>query len=73
MVLVPSYKIELAMACDEGKNGTVSYYNNTCTSVQDICHNFNLTYVENRRDPTTGYTQCFNGTHDIPLEKVIVQ
>ncbi len=65
-----SYKVELARACDEGHNGTVSYFDNRCAAVEEICHHFNLTYAPDSMDPDTNLTQCNNGTHDVPVDMV---
>ena len=70
---VSSYTIELASACDlsnGGDNGTFSYFDNRCASVEEICSRFDLSYVGDRRHQESNFTQCNNGTHDIPLDKV---
>ncbi len=66
---VTCYKVELAKSCEEGTNGTVSYFDNHCTAIQDICQHFNFTYVPSW-DPDTNLTRCNNGTHDIPVAQV---
>ena len=68
--VITSYKVELAAACGEGQNGTVSYFSNRCSPVQEICEHYNLTYAPDSFDPDTGLAQCSNGTHELPVDKV---
>jgi len=62
----------MAVECDVDQNGGTTYWNNTCTSVDEVCSYYNQTW-----SPTTldqfNFTQCNNGTHDLPLNKVRTQ
>ncbi len=53
-----------------GGNGTFSYFDNRCVSVEEICSRFDLSYAGDRRHLESNFTQCSNGTHDIPLDQV---
>lgn len=64
------YKKEMADACANGTNGAVSYWNNTCTKVNEICDYYNMTHVPDELDKFN-FTMCNNGTHDLSLDKVI--
>ena len=59
---------EMAENCTEGSSGLVSYYNNTCTRVSEICSQFGMQHNVDSLD-SHNFTMCNNGTKDIPLEK----
>ena len=63
------FQKEMAENCTEGSSGFISYYNNTCTKVADICDDFGLQHAPDKLD-SLNFTMCKNVTHDIPLEKV---
>lgn len=50
---------------------TTTFWNKTCTEVEDFCHNFNLDFHENN------FTHCFNitdkGLLPVPLKDVTVR
>ena len=55
------YKKEMANACNNASDlglGQVSYWNNSCTKVQDICSFYNMTHrpdqLDNQVHPTHG-------------------
>ena len=60
---------EMAENCTAGSEGLVSYYNNTCTRVAEICDDHGLQHTASNLD-SHNFTMCTNGTHDFPLEKV---
>ncbi len=68
VIIFFSYKKEMAQTCDEFNDGYISYFDNQCTKVSDICHHFNLTHVTEL--DKHNFTQCSNGTHTLPLEQV---
>jgi solute carrier family 6 amino acid transporter-like protein 5/7/9/14 len=45
-----------------------TYWDKKCTAVADLCENFNYTRVGERDDMDR--LTCFNGTHDVELNKV---
>ena len=59
---------EMAENCTAGSEGLVSYYNNTCTRVAEICDDYGLQHTASNLD-SHNFTMCTNGTHDFPLEK----
>ncbi len=58
----------MAEACDVSKDGRMTYFDNECMAVADVCKHFDMTFV-NELDKNN-YTQCFNGNETLPLEKV---
>ncbi len=69
IVLYISYQKELAFDCNNvTKDGSLTYYDNQCTEIKDLCEMYNLTFVKDldKHD----FAQCYNGTHNIPLDKV---
>ena len=62
---------EMAENCTEASSGLVTYYNNTCTRVAEICNDYGMQHAASNFD-SHNFTMCTNGTHDFPLEKVLV-
>lgn len=63
------YQKEMAEACNNGTGGELSYWNNTCTPIEKICLNYNMTYLPDQVDKFN-FTMCNNGTHNLSLDKV---
>ncbi|XP_059091235.1 sodium- and chloride-dependent glycine transporter 1-like [Tigriopus californicus] len=63
------YQKDQADECNVAGDGFISFYNNTCTPVSDICSSYNMTHVPDQFDQFN-YTMCNNGTMDLPLNKV---
>ena len=63
------YNRGMAEACNTAGDGLISYWNNTCTNVEDICQNYNMKLQADSLDKFN-FTMCNNGTHDLSLDKV---
>ncbi len=63
------YNKDMADECNRNATEDMSYYNNTCIRVSEICSAFELTHNPEAVD-RQNFTVCNNGTHDVHLEKV---
>ncbi len=58
----------MAGECNEFNDGHISYFDNQCMRVADICDYHNMTHIIQL--DKHNFTQCSNGTHTLPLEQV---
>ncbi len=56
----------MAMDCN---SSSVTYWNNQCTDVKDVCSYYDLAYQPDELD-SFKFTMCKNATDNIPLDKV---
>ena len=66
------YKKDMADKCNNGTLGEIgmySYWNGSCTEVEEICTHYNMTWEPNSLDKFN-FTECNNGTHVVSLDKV---
>ena len=62
------YHRGMADECNADGQGLTTYWNNTCTNIEDLCQHYNQTLSDSL--DKFNFTMCNNGTHDITLDKV---
>ena len=65
------YNSEMAATCNSLGDGLISYWNNSCAAVKDICSFYSLEHDEKNWDPFN-FTMCLNGSDSIPLDRVSI-
>ena len=60
------YNKDLAAECSNGTGGLLTYWNNSCTSIDQICTYYNLTHNPNQTD-YRNLTTCMNSTSTATL------